>query len=249
MRKVIINADDFGLTMGCSLGIIKALKEGLVTSTTIMMNMPKTKDSIQLAKENMINAMGVHLNLTAGRPLSPTNEIPSLLDKQGRFNKTNIYPSKTLNLNEVERELERQINAFLDNKLELTHLDSHHHVHMNKGIKDVCIDLARKYDLPLRLPHIGNIKSDAEYGIVTPHSLSCDFYNEGATMEQFKKIIDGIARGITEIMTHPGIVDDELTRVSSYNHKRGRELEILTDKRLIDWMGEKDIQLISFKDL
>ncbi|WP_051412242.1 ChbG/HpnK family deacetylase [Halonatronum saccharophilum] len=99
MKKLIVNADDFGLTKVCTEGIIKGIKGGIIGSTTIYDQYAANK-TIKLAKENGITELGLHLTLTCG-------------------------------------------------KLTLTYLDSHHHIHMNDGVREIVIKLAKEYNRPL----------------------------------------------------------------------------------------------------
>ena len=81
MIQLIVNADDFGLTEGTNYGIIDGHINGLVNSTTMMMNMPGTEHAVRLAKTYA--GVGVHLVLTAGEPL--LKDVPSLVGKTDRF--------------------------------------------------------------------------------------------------------------------------------------------------------------------
>ena len=104
MKKLIINADDLGLTPGVTRGIIKAHLNGIVTSTSAMMNSPHISQSLSAVnKEAPSLGLGVHLVLTWGKPLLPANAVPSLVDNQGNFFKfqqfTGLIP--TLDLAQV----------------------------------------------------------------------------------------------------------------------------------------------------
>ena len=71
MKRVIINADDFGLSPGVNRGILSAMQEGLVTSTTLMVNMPSFDDAVTIAQDHPQLPIGVHLTLLWGKPVSP----------------------------------------------------------------------------------------------------------------------------------------------------------------------------------
>ena len=71
MKKVIVNADDFGLTQSVNRGIVRAYMDGVVTSTTLMVNMPDTLHAIMLAQKYNLNDIGIHLNLTKGETILP----------------------------------------------------------------------------------------------------------------------------------------------------------------------------------
>lgn len=249
LKKLIINADDFGLTDGCNYGIIYAMKLGVVTSTSIMINMPKASDAIKLAKDNGIEGIGLHLTLTCGEPVSPKEEVPSLINKRGYFYKRRAELFPVMNLNEAEKELRNQILEFKKYDIKLSHLDSHHHIHMYDGVREIVANLAKEYNLPLRQPNLETKELLIELGVQTTDSFSMGFYDEKANINELIDIIDQIPDGSIEIMTHPAIVDRELYDYSSYNKQRLDELKVLTSKELKDWIEANNIKLITYGDL
>ena len=92
MSLVIINADDFGYSQGINLGIIEAHKNGILSSTTMMANMPGFEHGVELAKNNPKLGIGVHLNLTCGKPL--LDNVPSLTDYK-EFRNLSYYEKET----------------------------------------------------------------------------------------------------------------------------------------------------------
>ncbi|MBA7689469.1 Chitooligosaccharide deacetylase [subsurface metagenome] len=84
-KRIIINADDFGLCDGVNKAVAKAHTEGILTSTTIMVNMPAADEAVKIAKKLPTLGVGVHLNLFEGRPVSKDSRIGRLLDADGRF--------------------------------------------------------------------------------------------------------------------------------------------------------------------
>jgi predicted glycoside hydrolase/deacetylase ChbG (UPF0249 family) len=244
MKKIIINADDYGLTIGCSLGIIKAMKDGLVTGTTVMINMPHAQESIILAKENNIYSMGLHLNLTYGKPMSDTNKVLSLVDDKGNFKKFNDIISSG-DIEEIKHELNMQVQAFMKTGMKLTHIDSHHHIHMTEKLQKLCVNIARVLDVPIRKIN----KPIEEYNVVTTDVFYSDFYKDSVSVDLIKNLITKAPDGVTEIMTHPGYVDDVLINTSTYNTHRKIELDVLTNDELIQWVKNSQIKLISFNEL
>ena len=85
MKKVIINADDFGLVQGVNEGIVKAHQEGILTSATLMANMPGFDQAVEIARANPELGVGVHLNILRGQPISPAQKVESLLSREHRF--------------------------------------------------------------------------------------------------------------------------------------------------------------------
>lgn len=249
MNKLIINADDFGLTEGCNKGIIKCMTEGVVTSSTLMINMPKAKHAVYMAKENGITSLGIHLNLTCGKPVLPKDEVQSLVDEDGYFYNRIAKSIKNINLKEAKNELEAQVNKFLDTGLKISHLDGHHHIQMYDGIKDIVIELCKKYEVPMRHCNKIHRKYCIDKNVKTTDYFDMNFYGDNVTVDSLKDIINGYEDGTIEIMTHPSYIDEELKEISSYSINREKELEVLTNTEFIKWLEDRGIELISFNDI
>src|SRR5215510_11634871 len=83
MKRLIVNADDFGFTNGVNKGIVQSYKQGIVTSTTIMANGQAFDEAVELARENPGLGVGCHLSIVGGRPVAPATQIRSLLESDG----------------------------------------------------------------------------------------------------------------------------------------------------------------------
>ncbi|MEH7461607.1 chitin disaccharide deacetylase [Bacillus thuringiensis] len=234
MIQLIVNADDFGLTRGVNYGIIDAHVNGLVNSATMMMNMPGTEHAVQLAKEYKTLGVGVHLVLTAGKPL--LSDVPSLVKEDGSFHSQSTVREENIDLDDAEREWTAQVEKFLSYGLTPTHLDSHHHVHALPILHDVLERLAEKYHLPVR--RCEQERAVRPFSDVFLH----DFYGDGVTDDYFTKLSERVQGGTTvEVMVHPAYIDAELLKCSSYVMKRVEELRILTESKLLS-----GIELVKF---
>lgn len=224
MIKLIVNADDFGLSRGVNYGILDSYLYGIVNSTTMMMNMVGTEHAIQLAKNNPELRVGIHLVLTGGKPL--TENVPSLVGEDGYFKSlSQLNNGKDISLVELEKEWTAQIERFISSGLRPTHFDSHHHVHTLKELQPVVQKLSETYGLPVRRNGGKAIEGAASFSDLS----LIDFYGEGVTESYFTNLSARIEDGLTvEIMCHPAYLDHVLLNGSSYNVKRLIELEILT---------------------
>ena len=248
-KKLILNADDFGLCPGVNHGILEAIKEGVVTSTTLMINMPYAEEAIKLAQKNDLNCVGLHLSLTAGEPVSNPDDIPSLVSEEGVFSRDLFNSEEEINLDEVEMELNNQIKKFINNYKSPTHLDSHHHVHLQPQIVEVIIKLAKKYDLAVR---VGRKNSSLEVGteLKTTDFFSMDFYGEDKINSDYlKQIINSFPEGTIEIMCHPAKLTSQLCNYTSYNQEREIEYKTLTQSKLKLWLEKNNIKLTNFSKL
>ncbi len=158
MRQLIVNADDFGLTESVNRGIVHAHKEGIVTSTTLMATGTAFDSAVSISRSVPGLGIGVHLNLTAGRPVSPVENIPTLLNCDGRLRWTpacllRALVSRQVSLVEIETELREQIRKVCNAGIRPTHLDGHKHVHLMPGVSEIVIRLAMEFSIPsIRCP-------------------------------------------------------------------------------------------------
>ncbi len=169
MKQLIVNADDFGLTRLVSQGILDAHDHGIVTSTSLTPNGGAFEEAIAMARRAPRLSVGVHLTLAQGIPVSPTSEVPTLVNAQGRLHSSAVQfldriLTGRISLHEIEIELRAQIAKVLRTGITPTHLDGHKHLHVLPGISEVVTRLAQEFaipsvrcpaeELPLaRLPH------------------------------------------------------------------------------------------------
>lgn len=227
--KVIFNADDFGLTKGITDGIIKSHTNGVVKTTTLMMNGLAVDYAVTQARLHPTLNVGIHLVLSWGKPLD--TQIFNLVNSDGFFKYDNKYERMPPpDLEQVEREWETQINAFLATGLTLHHMDSHHHIHGWKPLQDIIIKLALKYNVPVR--YAESLKAYPD--LLLTDTLYTGFYNKGVTKHIFENLKAYHVRSI-EVMTHPAYVDEQLWQVSSYVNKRKEELDILCQLTIPNW--------------
>jgi chitin disaccharide deacetylase len=265
MKRLIINSDDYGRTPEISRGIREAHLRGVVTSTTCMMNIPTTADDIAIAgKETPALGMGVHLVLTMGRPISAPETVPSIVDQDGDFFKYTplIEHLRTLSMDEVKKEWRAQIEAFTTaSGRKPTHIDSHHHSsYFSPDLFYGMLELAQEYNCAIRFPFTevsSEIEETAKHvpGLVQefnprrPDVFFVNFYDKTATKEDLLNILSNVGEGTSEIMCHPGYVDDAFAQESVYNFQRERELKILTDPSIKKAIESQNIKLITFADL
>lgn len=231
MIKVIVNADDFGYSRGVNYGIIDAHKYGLVNSATMMMNMPEAKHAFDLASNYPNLALGVHLVLTADSPLLK-EDVSSLIQENGRFKTLAMLRDNfDIRIDEVEKEWEAQIEAFLSYGVKPNHFDSHHHIHSHPQLQGVIRKLAIKYNVPVR--RMG-IDTEATEGVSMYSDVTLfDFYDAGVTENYFDHLPNKVKdEKIVEVMCHPAYVDSQLHQGTSYCLPRLKELEILMNAKL-----------------
>lgn len=153
MIKTIINADDFGMNPEVNEAISYCFEKRIITNTTLMVNMPYADEAVSMAKEKGFSErVGLHLNLTAGKPL--TEEIRKMklfCDEKGCFHAGfHLSTASRLHISKKEREAvaieaEAQIRKYLAYGLPEKHLDSHHHAHTDFSVWKAVMPLVQKY--------------------------------------------------------------------------------------------------------
>lgn len=215
--KLIINADDFGFSKSINNGIIDAYKEGLISSTTIMINMPYACDAISKWKENSLLGIGLHINLTQGSPIS--DDVKSLVDENNAFHKHRKIENQeiTVTYEDAYKEIKAQIEKLLSFDVKPDHLDYHHNIHLNPAIRKALKDLAIEYQLPLRTIDNDFRKEVRIDGIKTPDDFSFDFYDEGAKWESIVKFVENHKDcSSLEVLTHCGYIDEDTKERTAY---------------------------------
>ena len=155
-RFLIVNGDDFGLTDGVIQGIVTAWKEGILTSTTALINLEGAPERISLAhRAHPGLPIGLHLNITQGRPVLPPAQVPSLVDKQGCFYGflDLIDRLHLVSLEELRLECFAQAELLLRSGVRFDHIDCHQGIAVGyEPFAPVVIELARHYQVPVRNP-------------------------------------------------------------------------------------------------
>ncbi|MGA3294736.1 MAG: hopanoid biosynthesis-associated protein HpnK [Candidatus Acidiferrales bacterium] len=163
MRELILNADDFGLTRGVNEGIIRAHREGILTSATLMATGPAFDDAVERARANPTLGIGCHLVLTGGIAVAPPEEIPSLADREGRLPRSLAalvakISSGKVRATDIEREMRAQVEKIRRAGIEPTHFDTHKHTHAHPRIMKVLAQLAEELGIKRVRKPIENLR-------------------------------------------------------------------------------------------
>ncbi|MBD7988317.1 ChbG/HpnK family deacetylase [Luteimonas sp. Sa2BVA3] len=160
MRLLIVNADDFGLNAAANAGIIECFRAGSVSSTTLMANTPGFAEAVTLAKANPGLGVGLHFNLTWGKPLLGLPAVLTLVDSAGNFRDRGRLGRQALAgrlpQDAVEQELEAQFQRLRSHGLRVTHVDSHQHVHAFSPVFSAVAKLCARERIPMRVPWVAS---------------------------------------------------------------------------------------------
>jgi hopanoid biosynthesis associated protein HpnK len=157
-RRLIVAADDFGLSAGVNAGILRAHREGILGDASLMVNGQAFPEAIEIARATPSLSVGLHLVLVQGRAALPAAEIPLLAGADGLFGNAPIAAGMRYFFTpgvraQLRREIIAQLDRFLATGLPLSHVDGHLTIHMHPVVLDILIDLRERYGiLAVRLP-------------------------------------------------------------------------------------------------
>jgi predicted glycoside hydrolase/deacetylase ChbG (UPF0249 family) len=245
-RRLIVNADDFGLTPGVSAGILAAHRHGIVSSTTLLATAAIDRESVSALRDSGLG-VGLHLNLTLGRPLSKGR---SLVDEGGRFVRDARHAAARADAKDVEREVAAQIERFASlMRRPPTHLDTHHHVGLLDPVAAVVLTAARGLGVPVRSQNEQARARALTAGLRTPDHFFGEsgpgpYWSLARTLAQLRQL----PAGVSEFMSHPGWLDDALA-YSRYGRQRETEMVGLGTPAARAAAASLGIRLCHFGDL
>ena len=255
LKRLVINADDFGFTRDVNAGIVHAHREGILTSTTLMANGEAFEDAVHLARETPTLDIGCHLVLVQGRSLVSRRPFP--------VRPLDLVVTLARGEMDVYRELRAQVEAIIAAGLRPTHLDSHKHTHIIPAVFRSVVRLAHEFKIPyVRLPLDTTLpfpdisrrllrrfyeRLAEDYGVkMTDHFLG--FRLTGSlTDDTLAVALSALPDGMTEFMCHPGFLGPELQNAPTrLKESRVRELEALVSPRIREVIAEEGICLRGF---
>lgn len=257
MKKLVVNADDFGFTRDVNAGIVEAHRDGILTATTLMATGDAFEDAVRLAKETPSLDIGCHLVLV-GAPGFPQT-IPKLVQALA-LGRIQIYD-----------ELVKQVRRIVDAGLSPTHLDTHKHTHLLPPVLEAVARISeefripwvrRPFDFPLqpggvgwtnKLMHLMNGRfHDA---LAHHHCRSTDWFAGFRLTGRYRggdlaELIRALPEGVTEFMCHPGRCGDDL-RSARTRLKESREVELraLTSPEVRVALADAGVTLATFREL
>jgi predicted glycoside hydrolase/deacetylase ChbG (UPF0249 family) len=240
VRRLIINADDLGYDPAVSAGIVEAMRAGMVTSATLLVNLPHSAEGAASARGL---AVGLHLNLARGRPLS--RRFPESLLHHGEFDEAQVaqLPAAVVK-DEVRAQLERA-EALLGRPA--THLDVHRHLHRHPGVLEAVASVAKEQTLPVRaLDGSMRVRLRAWGVRVTDHFVGEAGAEPYWTLDRFVGVLEALAPGTTELMCHPGFLPTHVR--TGYAEQRVVELQTFTSAEARAALDRAGVDLATFAD-
>lgn len=273
--SVIINADDFGITDGVNKAILRLAGAGIITSTSVMCNMPHYTDITRL-RDTI--GVGIHLNLTLAKPVAEPIKIPTLISQNGYFHplpelirRMNL---RSVSKQEVAFELRAQISRLLDMGIQPDHINSHESFLKYPFFKNIGVELAQEFGIKSFRSFLQR-KFDFSR-LLSPRKTLISFYlfvqkkelrrfgfnladrydslitfglDHETALKKLQQMFKDLPQGILEIVVHPGYIDDNSSLLGEYVYEREIELHALMSDSFKSILNASGATLISFSSI
>lgn len=270
-RRLIVNADDFGRSASINQAVIRAHRDGILTSASLMVNEPSYEEAVRLAKENPALGIGLHLTLVCGRPSLSREKIPDLLKLDGQFTNNpvtaglNYFFSRKVE-SQLRAEMEAQFEKFHATGLPLDHINGHLNIHLHPVIFRILMENADKWGIKhLRLTRdlfgLNAQLASGEWIYRTSHAVIYRMLSARAEPALRKKnirhtqVVFGLLQNarvnedyIAKLLPQLPPGDSELYSHPSLDEFK-HELDALLSPRVKKLVKELGIQLIRYQDL
>ncbi|HTS20178.1 MAG TPA: ChbG/HpnK family deacetylase [Casimicrobiaceae bacterium] len=276
--RLIVHGDDFGLSEGVNDGIVRAHRDGILTSASIIAPGEAFEHAVRLARDTPGLDIGVHLTLVGEKPLSPVEKIPTLVGANGFLHPgAGVFVSRylrgSLSISEIRSELDAQIARVRASGITVTHLDGHQHLHVLPGIRRIVGELAAHHGIrcirhPMETPRLYMLREPGSLGRFlqllvlnafcaaartgdAKHAAHfCGFFYGGRlAKENLARVLRHLPdAGTCELMCHPGDGEPD-SRYAAWGYDWSRECQALTDRTIGDYLRARKIELISYANL
>ncbi|ORU00188.1 Cellobiose phosphotransferase system YdjC-like protein [Anaerovibrio sp. JC8] len=279
MKKLIVNADDFGRHELINKAVEQATEKGILRSATLMPGAKAFDSAVDIGRRHPELGVGIHFTLVNGFPVLPPKEIPSLVTEEGVFvDDHSAFVKKlvsgSVNMQEVRAELGAQLRKMQNTGLSLTHADSHQHMHTLPGVINVVLDLVKEAGIKaVRIPKaplfsgefggigqligrlgLGTLAMMAgskakARGVATPDYFAGIVAGEAVTEENLAGVIRDLKPGVTEVMMHPGTHNGQLIPETGWDHDFEAEFKAMTSPAIIKLIEENKVKITNFRSL
>lgn len=276
-KQLIVTADDLGLHERMNEGSIRAHRDGIVTAVSLVANGRAFDHAVDLLRDESSLDVGIHLTFVEEVPLSPRAEVTSLVDDSGKFLQgfrsfSLRYLYGGVDLDELDRELRRQIERVMRTGLIVRHLNSHQHLHLFPRVFDRVIAMAEEFRIPnVRMPEDYPKAGEHDLRAISIRVLSAmsgrarrrwkgrtstglndrtiGILHAGHLTATHLLELLGSVEGVTELVTHPGVATSEIAKSYDWGYDWDEEMAALCDRRVRETVVAKGIELTRFSEL
>lgn len=279
MKNLIVNADDFGRHNLINRAVEIAFRTGILKSATIMAGGKFFDDAVNIAKNNKNLGVGIHFTLANGFPVMSPEKIPSLVTDDGVFYENYVvflkrYVQGKISHDEIKSELAAQLEKVQRAGINLTHFDSHQHLHHIPGVIEIIMELAESAKISkMRVANtnifdgelnsigkfvgrlgLGSLAKFAAHkahkkNFAAPEHFAGIVAGESVSENFMEKLILNLRDGTTEVMLHPGTDNKILCDFCDWKHDFEEELNAVTSEKILNLIAEKNISVINFRGL
>jgi len=271
LKKLIVTADDFGISQEVNEAVQGAHKNGILTATSLMVGEPFAADAVNRARDMPDLGVGLHISLSRAHPVSPPNQIPDLVDRGGRLRsdlggagfRFYFLPSHR---RQLAIEITAQFEAFAETGLPLDHVNAHNHLHLHPTVLGLILKIGKPFGMKsIRLPRDKNSKGLAAI-FLTPwlalmksrlqkhnirHNDVLLGLDETGALDSRTLIalIEGLSDQVAELMCHPATGPWDGMDPMAKDYRHDLELKALIDETVIDAVRDNSIALITYRDI
>ncbi|MDR1613662.1 MAG: ChbG/HpnK family deacetylase [Planctomycetota bacterium] len=270
-RRLIVNADDFGLSQAVNVGIVRAHREGILTAASLLANAPAFDEAVRMAEDAPFLGVGVHLNIVRGKPLSAPRDVPAMLDGDGTFKPLRLWRQRRDFLRQTEREYRSQIERVLRAGIAPTHVDFEKHHAWRRPLYEIAARLSAEYAIPrirnlsepvwwslcaigwpgtgrlcmAALLRAGTVRLREPEGVGRADRLLGQLHIGLLDEARWLALLARLPAGTSEVMTHPGLGGSNAAMGASWiDAAREAELRALVSPRVREAVAKGGIRLI-----
>ncbi len=265
MKRLVVTADDFGNDVAVNEAVELAHTTGILTAASLMVGAPATADAVARAKRLPTLGVGLHLVLVDGTPVLPPDQVPGLVDGNGRFRDNMALAGAAMfflppTRRQLAAEIAAQFAAFAATGLALDHVNAHKHFHLHPTIAGLIASIGAPFGLKaVRAPLEPGAPSLTDpwarmvaarfrrRGIAVPDAVFGLRHSGAMTAERLSAAIVQLPEGLSEIYLHPATRDDYPGHGPAYRHMG--ELAALCDMGVREQIAAADVRLGSFAAL
>lgn len=244
-KTILLRADDLGYSKGVNYGIKRCVDKKTIRTVGLIVNLNDSQHGFDLIKDADL-CLGLHVNITYGKPLADPKQVPSLLQPSGVFRSSKAYPCM-IDYEEVYKEVEKQYERFLEITQRMPDYIEGHAI-LDETFLKAIEEVAKKHQI-LYVPSIPNPDQPAFL-----HGKPTYFWLESMQKDYdpaqtFKRVSNIQREGCEVIIFHPGFVDDDLMNRSSLLLPRVKEVCFLTAEDLIETITSEPNRFITYREL
>lgn len=270
-RRLIVNADDFGRSSSINAAVVRAHREGILTSASLMVNESSADEAVYLAQENPNLGVGLHLSLVCGKPALSSKDIPGLLNAETEFSKNAILSGLRFFFfpqlkPQLRLEIEAQFQKFRATGLALDHVNGHLNIHLHPVVLEILIETAQRWGIRhLRLtsdPLALNLKlARGNFGYRASHALIYKILS-GRARSKLQRANIGATQRVFGLLQNARVDENFLLNLlpllpngdsELYSHPSldnfKHEFDALISPQVKELVAKLGIQLIRYKDL